>query len=566
MQKSSPLIFCVNSQHCDIDNESITKCCSLASDGASVMVGKTSGVSARLKRINPRIVNVHCICHRLALACGDANNEVKYILEIESILLQLWKYFENSCCKTAAYLKVQLQVHNVMQIPDGKQQSIARKLQRACRTRCLSTEKAISGVWQDYVAVLTTLSMEQFKNDVTGCGLLHKVKSVKFIGTVYILKFVLPILSCVSRCFQKGFVSFAAIDSAKILRAKDDLLALAENEEPLKQLAQDLTPSGRLGIILKDLKPYNDPTLHLPTESQTGILKNLLNKYVEALCQNLDLRFQESSPIIGAFRIFDLMALPERQASEFRDYGTVPVQTLATHYFASDDQAQFTTEWNKAKYDIISWRQDLPTSIRQGKGSMSAVEWCMLQFQNPATCHHYPLLSYIAEIALTTPVSNAWPERGASILKLQKTWLRSRMKNDILAASMQITINGPKIGSQEEQQMISKAITIWQGAKKRRKLPKIPHNTPVSHSLCTASTSVQSGESVGVQTEDNVGAQTEDDEVPCIGTSDSHEDVAAAAPVPPEEEIIQLLNINDCLDNPDDIDSDYDSDYSSDFD
>ncbi len=33
-----------------------------------------------------------------------------------------------------------------------------------------------------------------------------------------------------------------------------------------------------------------------------------------------------------------------------------------------------------------------------------------------------------------------------------------------------------------------------------------------------------------------------------------------------EEEIIQLFNINECLDNPDNIDSDYDSDYSSDFD
>ncbi len=33
-------------QHCDIDDKSITKYCSLVSDGASVMVGKTSGVSA----------------------------------------------------------------------------------------------------------------------------------------------------------------------------------------------------------------------------------------------------------------------------------------------------------------------------------------------------------------------------------------------------------------------------------------------------------------------------------------------------------------------------------------
>ena len=49
---------------------------SLASDGASVMVGKNCGVSALLKRDNPRLINVHCICHRLALACGDSSNDI----------------------------------------------------------------------------------------------------------------------------------------------------------------------------------------------------------------------------------------------------------------------------------------------------------------------------------------------------------------------------------------------------------------------------------------------------------------------------------------------------------
>ena len=60
---------------------------SLASDGASVMVGKHNGVAALLKRENPRLINIHCICHRLALACGDSNNEVQYMLTIERLLL-----------------------------------------------------------------------------------------------------------------------------------------------------------------------------------------------------------------------------------------------------------------------------------------------------------------------------------------------------------------------------------------------------------------------------------------------------------------------------------------------
>ena len=156
---------------------------SLASDGASVMVGKNNGVSALLKRENPRLVNVHCICHRLALACGDSNNKVEYMHTIERLLVQLYKWLENSCVKTAAYLKMQLRLRD-MQLPadESKRHKIGHKLQRACRTRWLSTDKAVLGVWQDYTAILLMLNAEEFRNDATAIGLLSQMKTVKFIG------------------------------------------------------------------------------------------------------------------------------------------------------------------------------------------------------------------------------------------------------------------------------------------------------------------------------------------------------------------------------------------------
>ena len=52
---------------CDLD---INKLSGFSTDGASVMVGKGNGVAAKLKREAKMLLNVHCICHRLALACG----------------------------------------------------------------------------------------------------------------------------------------------------------------------------------------------------------------------------------------------------------------------------------------------------------------------------------------------------------------------------------------------------------------------------------------------------------------------------------------------------------------
>ena len=58
---------------CDLD---INKLSGLSTDGTSVMIGKENGVAAKLKREAKMSLNVHCICHRLAFACEDANNDI----------------------------------------------------------------------------------------------------------------------------------------------------------------------------------------------------------------------------------------------------------------------------------------------------------------------------------------------------------------------------------------------------------------------------------------------------------------------------------------------------------
>ena len=45
----------------------ISKTASLASDGASVMMGETGGLAAKLRDKHcPMLLNIHCVCHRLA--------------------------------------------------------------------------------------------------------------------------------------------------------------------------------------------------------------------------------------------------------------------------------------------------------------------------------------------------------------------------------------------------------------------------------------------------------------------------------------------------------------------
>ena len=85
--------------------------------------------------------------------------------------------------------------------------------------------------------------------------------------------------------------------------------------------------------------------------------------------------------------------------------------------------------------------------------------------------HMCPKLTRLAELVLMIPVSNAWPEKGASKVKIIKTDLRNRLKNDMLEGLMHLTVNGPDICTDQYDDLITSSIKNWLQTKSRRKLP-----------------------------------------------------------------------------------------------
>ena len=65
-------------------------------DGASVMLGKLTGVAARIKERNKCLFITHCIAHRLALACNSAEKQVAFCKYVENIMKLVYNFFSNS--------------------------------------------------------------------------------------------------------------------------------------------------------------------------------------------------------------------------------------------------------------------------------------------------------------------------------------------------------------------------------------------------------------------------------------------------------------------------------------
>ena len=194
------------------DKLDISKLAGFSSDGASVMIGKRNGVAARLKSENPKLINVHCVCHRLALSCTDSNDSITYIKTIETVLRQLWQLFENSPKKMAVFLKTQVELKKI-NLGEKASKIVTKRLKKACRTRWLSLEASVRAVHGDYETLLQTLSMLDKSGDAAATGLLKRMKSIKFLGAIYMLKDILPVLTDLSKHFQKDSLNFSTIFS-----------------------------------------------------------------------------------------------------------------------------------------------------------------------------------------------------------------------------------------------------------------------------------------------------------------------------------------------------------------
>lgn len=255
----------------------VSKLTGLATDGASVMTGKRNGVACKLREESKLLLSVHCICHRLALACNDANDDVAYIKMVEKILIQLWSLFHNSAKKTAAYAKAVVNYNQISLSTQGRKK-IGKSFKKACRPRWLSMEKAIDGVYNDFVPLTQTLRLLSEDGDSMATGLLQQVGNIKFLSAVYLLHQVLPPLAHLSKVFQAGSVSFAAIGPA-INYTFEALKNVSEQKSPLSALQKDLCTDGRLSVC----------DLSSPLAHQEQNLTKLTDRYVYKRTSTTDL-------------------------------------------------------------------------------------------------------------------------------------------------------------------------------------------------------------------------------------------------------------------------------------
>ena len=275
----------------------IEKMSSFGSDGASVMVGCRSGVATQLGTRNRQLISVHCVCHRLALASGQASSDVSYLRKFKDYLLTLYNFFHSSPVKSARLKQVQ-EVLNTPQL----------KLTRAVDTRWLSHKSVISTLLRTLPAVLVYLYQQ---GDPTAIGLYKVMATYSFLASLLLLDEVLSAVSRLSLAFQRSIIDLTTIppllnstvQSLEKIKQESADSFKAKVEHLIAQTVQEGT-----GLHLSELEAASNSDRAMIIITTSGEPEKyedqIRQKFVDKVITNVKERFPQVS-LLEAFSVLD---------------------------------------------------------------------------------------------------------------------------------------------------------------------------------------------------------------------------------------------------------------------
>jgi hypothetical protein len=143
----------------------------------------------------------------------------------------------------------------------------------------------------------------------------------------------------------------------------------------LDKLAENFTAELALDGRLESLELE-------PTENQLSQMKNMGRKYIAALTENIDHRFEETLPLLTAFSVFDPYLVPDKSDSQFKCYGKLNMQVVADHFYQDDPESrdEIFSEWAAFKYNLLRMKSDLGNQSSIGNQSSTVQNMLFSKF------------------------------------------------------------------------------------------------------------------------------------------------------------------------------------------
>ncbi|VDI74940.1 Hypothetical predicted protein [Mytilus galloprovincialis] len=404
----------------------LSKIFGMGSDGASVMIGKHGGVSQLLKDTSPHLVEVHCVAHRLALACVDTAKEIPDIQFLESIVSTVYSYYKHSPTNLAELRSWQLIIDDPLFNPLDIH-----------KVRWLSMGNALDNLRRSVVSIVNMLG-DQTDTDIVANSLHNSMTTYKFFFMLYFLSDLFGKINQLSKSLQKRDLSYATVK-----QLVDSFLMAIEAE-----YLTELPSFGPLCTEFLKSTEQSDTfkTITFQRNHRDIHLKKRAVQCAQLIHDNIRDRFPDNK-IFEAFSVFEPSNFPSSVADLPR-YGEQQLECLGDHYNLIN-QEELQVEWGILKYLIFNNYKglsfaDLLTAIISRKD----------QFPNAIS---------LMEISRILPVSSVECERGFSRQNIIKTKLRCSLGIDSLDQLMRISLVGVDVKDFDPVPAIRK----WQSVRNR---------------------------------------------------------------------------------------------------
>ncbi len=413
---------------------------SFASDGASVMLGRSTGVAARIKERNECLFITHCIAHRLALACNSAEKKVAFCKNVEYTIKSIYSFFSNSSKRVDILHRYQeILEHPILKI---KQIYEVRWLSwyEAVKNLCLSIEALMDTLLE---AITTTTNNLQKQNFIS---LYTQICDWKFLAFLHFLWDILGYLSTLSKIFQQKKIQISDIEPvieltiSKIQQEfldynNDERLSLGEN---LNRFLSNI-PSGENNSIGAHQLTYD--------ENYEADLIVDISSFASAVISEIQERFPDR-PLLNAMKIFDHTKWPDNK-EELTLYGEKELKILAEFY--KKEVNNICDEWFGYKAIVYSNFKNIKIES-------------LIPRLHEFYYDTFPDIIKLLGIIYSIPFSSVDCERGFSKQNLIKTDLRNSLNNETLHFWMMVGLEEGDLSEFD----FTRALQIWNRACKRR--------------------------------------------------------------------------------------------------
>ena len=157
------------------------------SDGASVMLGRNSGVGTRFQENFPKIVIWYCLNHRLQLVLDDSVNDIKQVNHFKIFMDKMYRIFHKSN-------KNQAELFNISQELGQQMLKIGRVL--GPRWASCSLKSALA-VWRTYPALY-----RYFTSNTKFSGIAARLCNKNFLRDLALMIDILHEISLLSNALQ----------------------------------------------------------------------------------------------------------------------------------------------------------------------------------------------------------------------------------------------------------------------------------------------------------------------------------------------------------------------------